>query len=120
MNLNETISTTEKKLEQENFDRYSGSWINKTEALFTFKRFEESFLMHTKHKTQLFLALFLHLMIIAGFIYMWQKTRYLPYAQDANVMGLFTKFLSGIKMSSTFFSEDTVSKEVLSTMNAAK
>ena len=52
MNLNETISTTvEKKLEKivENFDRYSGSWINKTEALFTFKRFEESFLMHTKH-----------------------------------------------------------------------
>ena len=72
MNLNETISTTEKKPEEENFDRYSGSWINKTEALFTFKRFEESFLMHTKHKTQLFLALFLHLMIIAGFIYMWR------------------------------------------------
>ena len=69
MNLNETISTTEKKLEQENFDRYSGSWINKTEALFTFKRFEESFLMHTKHKTQLFLALFLHLMTNTGVIY---------------------------------------------------
>ena len=72
MNLNETISTTEKKLEEENFDRYSGSWINKTEALFTFKRFEESFLMHTKHKTQLFLALFLHLMTNTGVIYVWR------------------------------------------------